>query len=349
MNRIQRYIILEIFPVFIAGNFFFVFLLLIEKLVTLADLFFAKNIPFLLIIETILYFMPSLFVVTIPIASLLAIMIGFSRLSADSELVAMRACGASNKSLLKPVILFGLFATAVSLAMSGYFVQKGSELALNNLNKIVENISINDLRPNEMYEELPGILLFVKKKNNEFNFEGIIVINKKDKLIITANQSRISPTDKKTMEMEFKNGRLTLTNAKDDITNIAFDNMTVNFPLNMNIAQAVSSPMTMGIPELFKESPNNPKAAFELSKRFAMPLSAIIMTLFGFSLGVFLSRSGKSFGVLISIGIAFFYNAFILYLENTAGKIFIQPAFAAWLPNIIFTVILAFFLKKSLK
>lgn len=349
MNRTQRYILCEIFPIFVAGNFFFVFLLLIERLVTLADMFFSKNVPLVLIVETILYFMPSLFMMTIPIAGLLGVLIGFSRLSADSELIAMKASGASNFDLLKPVIAFGIFAMLVSFSMSAYFVQKGSSLALNNLNKIVQNISIKDIRPNEMYDELPGLLLFVKKKNDEFNFNGIIAINKKDKMIITASRARISPTDTKTMEMEFNDGRLTLTNAKSEITNITFDNMSINLPLDINIAEAVNSPMTMGLKALLKEAPGNPKAAFELSKRFSMPISAFIMTLFGFTLGVFLSRSGKSFGVLISIGIAFFYNATMLYLENTAGKNHIDPMIAAWLPNAVFAVLLLFMLKRSFR
>lgn len=349
MNRIQRYIIFEILPLFIAGNFFFVFLLLIERLVTLANLFFAKNVPLSLIVETVLYFMPSLFVITIPIASLLAVLIGFSRLSADSELIAMRACGASNKDLLKPVIFLGITAALLSFAMSGYLMRKGSTLALNNLNKIVQNISIKDLRPNEMYDELPGILLFVKEKKDEFNFRGIIVINKKDKMIITASRSRISPTNAKTMEMIFIDGRLTLSDTNENITNITFDNMSLNLPLDLNIAEAVNTPMTMGLTQLFLESFSDPKAAFEFSKRFAMPASALIMTLFGFSLGVFLSRSGKSFGVIISLGIAFFYNAAMLYLENTAGKIHLQPLIAAWIPNIIFAFLLFFFLKRSFR
>lgn len=349
MNRTQRYILYEIFPLFVAGNFFFVFLLLIERLVTLADLFFSKNVPVSLIVETILYFMPSLFMMTIPIAGLLGVLIGFSRLSADSELIAMKASGATNLDLLKPVIFFGIFAMLVSFSMSAYFVQKGSSLALNNLNKIVQNISIKDIRPNEMYDELPGILLFVKEKNDEFNFENIIAINKIDKMIITASRARINPTDTKTMEMEFNDGRLTLTNAKSEITNITFDNMSINLPLDLDIAAAVNSPMTMGLKALIAASPTDPKAAFELSKRFAMPVSAFIMVLFGFTLGVFLSRSGKSFGVIISIGIAFFYNAAMLYLENTAGKISIDPMFAAWLPNIVFAVILLFFIRRSFR
>ena len=139
MNLVQKYIIKEIIPFFLIGNLFFMFLLLMERMVTLADLFFSKNVPLFLLIETIIYLLPSIFYMTIPIAGLLATLIAFSRLSADSELIAMKAIGASNKTLIKPLIFIGIFAGLINLAMGLYFVEKGSTLAYNNLNKIVEN------------------------------------------------------------------------------------------------------------------------------------------------------------------------------------------------------------------
>lgn len=348
MNIVQRYIIKEVFPFFILGNIFFMFLLLIEKVVSLADLFFAKNVPLSLLIETIVYLMPSIFFMTIPLAALLSVLITFSRLSADSELIAMKAIGASNKALIKPLIVFGLLAALINLSMGAYFVEKGSKLAFNNLNKIIENISINDLKPNEMYNQIPGIILFVKNKISNNSFENIILIHKNEKLIINAQKSSIRPTKNRSMEMIFENGNIAMEDKNGEFTNMKFSNMSLNLPLNINIAKAVDTPMTMSISDLIKNK-DNPKAVFELHKRFSTPISAIIMTLFGFSLGVFLSRSGKSFGVLISIGVAFLYNAMILYFENSAGTIPLNTAFTAWIPVIFFSIVLIYFLKKSFR
>lgn len=348
MNLVQKYIIKEVLPFFLLGNFFFMFLLMIEKIVSLADLFFAKNVPLLLLAETITYLMPSIFFMTIPLAGLLATLISFSRLSADSELIAMRAIGAGNKALIKPLIYFGIGAALLNAVMGMYLVEKGSVLAFNNLNKIVENISIKDLKENEMYTQIPNIIIFVKKKHDEFNFENMIIIHKKERFIINAEKGKIQPTNTKSMEMLFYNGKVTMENPKGEITSINFDNMSINLPMNINIASAVNSTMTMSMGQLIKNI-DNPKAAFELNKRFAIPISSIVMILFGFSLGVFLSRSGKSFGILISIGVAFLYNALMLYFENSAGSIPVNPMLSAWIPLFIFIILLAFSLKHSFK
>ena len=286
---------------------------------------------------------------TIPLACLLSVLIAFSRLSSDSELIAMRATGASNFDLLKPVAVFGIFAAILGMFMSSYLVEKGTKLAINNLNKIIENISINDIQENEMYENLPGIILFVNKKHSNTDFEGIIAISRFDGTIVTAAKGSISPTDTKTLEMNFSNGRITFTSKDDETTSISYDNLLFNMPLTLDIAEVLNTPVTMNMGELAMAAFNDPKAAFEISKRFSLPLSSIIMCLFGFSLGIFLSRSGRSFGVVISIGIAFLYNFLMIYLENLSGKGGINPFLGAWLPDIVLIVMLIYFLKRAFR
>ena len=348
MNLVQKYIVKELVPYIIIGNLFFMFLLLMEKIINLADLFFSKNVPLIILIETIIYLLPSIFFMTIPLASLLATLIAFSRLSADSELISMKAIGASNKALIKPLIFVGIAAALVNLSMGLYFVEKGSTLAYNNLNKIVEHISIKDLKANEMYNKIPGIMLYVNKKISDTEFEDMIMIQTVNKSIINAKKATITPTDNRSMEMIFDNGTYIMENEKEEITTVGFQNMTINLPLNINIAKAVNTPMTMSIPQLIENS-SDPKAVFELHKRLSTPFSVIVMILFGFSLGIFLSRSGKSFGILISIGLAFLYNVLMLYFENSAGQIPVSPALSSWIPLFFFIILLTYSFKRSLK
>ena len=324
------------------------FLLIAERIVNVAELFFNKNVPISILLKTIVYITPSVFFLTIPLAALLSTLITFSRLSADSELIAMRSIGASNLNLMKPLIYFGIFATILNFIMGAYFIDKGSKLALNNLNSIIEKISINDLKPNQMYTEIPGIILYVKEKISNSEFKDLILISDGQKLIVNASEAKITPTDSRSMEMIFYNGTFTLEDKKGELSSVTFDNMSLNLPMNINISEAVESPLTMSIKDLYAKR-DNPKAAFELNKRFSTPISSIIMILFGFSLGMFLSRSGKSFGLLISIGIAFLYNVFMLYFENSAGEIFIDPGFSAWIPLIFFTLLLFYLLRRTFK
>ena len=188
-----------------------------EKIINLADLFFSKNVPAIVLIETIIYMLPSIFFMTIPLAGLLATLIAFSRLSTDSELISMKAIGASNKALIKPLIYIGIVAALINLSMGLYFVEKGSTLAYNNLNKIVEHISIKDIKAKEMYRQIPGIILYVDKKISDKDFEDMVLIQTNNKSIINSKKATITPTDSRSIEMIFNNGTYSMENEKNEI------------------------------------------------------------------------------------------------------------------------------------
>ena len=61
---------------------------------------------------------PAFLELAIPLATLLGIMLAFARLSGDSEIVVIRASGISLGQLIKPVVIFGLFASLLTLWVS---------------------------------------------------------------------------------------------------------------------------------------------------------------------------------------------------------------------------------------
>lgn len=350
LGRVGFYTLREIVPFFLLGNFFFVFLLLIERLVSLSDLFFSKNVPASLLLETIIYMLPALFFMTIPLSCLLATLLAFSRFSADSELIAMKCIGANTLTFIKPIALFSLVAMLINFSMGAYFIEKGSLLAFKNFTKIIESISINDIKENEMYTEIPSIILFVEKKVDNANFENVLLIEKKNNLIINSKAARIVPTTVRSFEMTFNNGSIIVETEKGDITKIGFERMALNMPLSNVTHKAITTVMTMGIGDLIKESSTNRSYQFELHKRFATPVSALIMAFFGYCLGIFLARGGRSFGILISIGVAFAYNATIVYFETEISTPILMhfPAWVlAWVPAIFFFILLLIFIRRA--
>ncbi len=56
--------------------------------------------------------MPGVLIFTIPIATLAGIIIGFSRMGSDSEIVAMRAAGVGSWTMFWPALVVGLVLDA---------------------------------------------------------------------------------------------------------------------------------------------------------------------------------------------------------------------------------------------
>jgi lipopolysaccharide export system permease protein len=341
MRRLAFYIILEILPLFALANLFFIAVLITEQFIQFADMVFIRNVDILSLLQTILYLLPSLFSITIPISVLLSVLLAFNRLSADSELTAFRSLGAGTVHLILPVIVFGVLSTAFAIYFNVVLVPKGGSLALNKLNTMLENISINGLKEKEMFSDLEKIIIYANKKLNNNNFEQLIVINTEDKSIITAEKGSINPAANKSLMMRFEGGRYTL--ADTGFTNIQFGSMTINVPLNLEIEKMPSGERFAGLEEL-RRNFDNGKYRFEYWKRFSLPVSTLIMALFGFRLGLFLNRS-QSRGVVLSLIVALFFNALFIAGENLSVSSGASPVLLAWLPNIIFSLLVFFIFK----
>jgi len=115
---VHRYVFREIVVPFLFGLSVFTFILLIARLLKLIELVVTRGVPVLNILQLLSYIMPAFLEVTVPMAMLLAILVAFGRLSADSEMVALRSSGLSLYQLIAPVAMVALLATAATAALS---------------------------------------------------------------------------------------------------------------------------------------------------------------------------------------------------------------------------------------
>ncbi|MDR0453947.1 MAG: LptF/LptG family permease [Deferribacteraceae bacterium] len=347
MKKITKAILLEILPLFIMGNFFFVFLLLLDQIVKLAELIFVHSIPLILTVQTVIYYLPSFLVITIPVSALLSVLLAFSRFSADSELVAMQACGASGFFFIKPVLLFGIASMLFGIYLSAVLLPKGSALAVENLNRMIENLSINNVREKEMYTDINGIIFYANKKIDNTNFEEIIMIDNNEKAIVSAQKGSIRPNANRSLIIQFNNGRFTMKDKNQTYTNLTFGKLSVNFPINLKIEQFPMNERLMNLDDLRKNFNTAPIYKYEFWKRFSVPFSAIIMGLLGLSFGVFLRRSDKAIGIVLSCGVALAFNVLFIVGETFVGKY--NPTLLAWMPVIIFSLFLSPALYKYIR
>src|ERR1051325_7022210 len=108
MKIIDRYVIRQVLTPFAIGLMVFTFLLIIPALIEQAETFVAKGVSALVVLRLMATLIPQALALTIPMSLLLGLLIGFGRLSADREFVAMQACGISLTRLLRPVGLIAV-------------------------------------------------------------------------------------------------------------------------------------------------------------------------------------------------------------------------------------------------
>src|SRR3954462_12707903 len=103
-RTLDRYLVREIALPFVIGLTTLTFLLELPPILVRGEELIARGVEWTIVARVLLTLLPQALCLTIPMAVLLGILVGFGRLSADREFVAMQACGVSLMRLARPIL-----------------------------------------------------------------------------------------------------------------------------------------------------------------------------------------------------------------------------------------------------
>lgn len=181
--RMTRYVWSELVTPFFLGLLLYTFVVMMNHLFIVAERAMSKNLGWDLTLRLFAVGIPQLLVMTIPMAVLLGVMIAVGRLSADHEWVALQAAGQGPMRLLKPIALFGLTGTLVTLTIYGVVVPRAN-YALRSLRGQVlfaSNLAA-DLKPRVFYSTLPKVVLYVDdiQQGERERLRGVLLVTEAD-------------------------------------------------------------------------------------------------------------------------------------------------------------------------
>src|SRR5215831_16595677 len=203
---LDRYIARELISPFAFACALLTFFLVIDRIYHLTDLVITKGVPFYLVMELLLFMMPSFLAHTLPMALLVAVLLAGGRLASDLEIVAFKAAGVSVLRLFRPVLLAS-FVVALATA--------GLTLALNpvanhefqrQLFRILQARAVSGLQERVFNGAFGDVIIYVQDvSTSQIALRGLLVSDERDPAlsrIITAPEGRLI-TDEVT-------GRITL-------------------------------------------------------------------------------------------------------------------------------------------
>ena len=151
--RLDRYVLAEIVGPLALGFVVYTFLLLLRFLFQSAEMIIRRGLPVSIVGRLLLYTLPNIVVLTIPMSLLFGILIAVGRLSSDSELIAMRSCGISLLALYRPILLFSALFTILNTFLMVYALPWGnSALQQLRLDIITQTVS-QQVEPRVFFEE----------------------------------------------------------------------------------------------------------------------------------------------------------------------------------------------------
>ncbi|WP_050778476.1 LptF/LptG family permease [Synechococcus sp. CB0205] len=305
--------------------------------------------------------MPGFLVLSFPMATLMATLLAFSRLSGSSELTALRSIGVKTWRMVVPALVLAALMTLLTFVFNDVIVPSANYSASNVLDSALGRALSAQTGKNVVYSRFGRItpkepggnagegltqLFYAKEfKNGEMQGVTLLDFSREDQQqVLTANTA---VWDENRAMWEFRNGRILNIDAANNFTTSA--NYTSYYypftraPQDVGMLPSDAAQMTVAqarrAEALLVQAGDQKEARrlrVRIQEKFAFPAICLVFGLIGSSLGVRPnSRTSRSQGFGISVLLIFGYYLMSFIFSSLGIKGTLYPFFAAWLPVLI--------------
>lgn len=360
MRILTKYILREVLWHALIGAGLFTFVIFMRDVGRILELVVRNSAPFPSVVEIFLFTIPTALTVTIPMGVLVGILIGLSRLAADSEVTAMRASGMGVGMFVRVLSIFALAAWLLATVNQALIAPRAAASLANLQDQLKRTQASFEIQPRVFYENFRNYVLYVQDvgvASNGALWKGIVLADISTPgapKITLAEQGVVVHESETRLHLHLNRGSEHQSNPRTpqeySITTFDETDIPVNLPepeprrsSEIGVAEQgqsahVSQLSTATVVKLSRQS--KPQAArwyeVELHRRFALPTACIVLALVGIPLGLSAKKGGKSTGFILTILLVFVY--YILSLAGVAlarqGRL--PPALGVWMANILF-------------
>ncbi|HEX5044540.1 MAG TPA: LptF/LptG family permease [Candidatus Polarisedimenticolaceae bacterium] len=363
LPRLQRYVWRELLGPTVLGLGLYTFVLLMNSLFLLARTALAQDFGWGWALQALALQLPRTLVLTIPMATLLGVLIGLGRLSGDHEWVALQGAGFGPRFLLRSVVLHGLVASALALGVYNLVFPR-TNFAWRGLERqamLGRNLTAS-LRPRVFLTDLPNFVLYVDelKAGSKGQMEGVwIYQNDPDtgrEQMFVAKSGDLYPSQDRSgkIELDLRDGSFHSYRSTEpdsyELGTFGSYHLAIAPPtyleglrLPLEKSNLDRTPVELMAERRRAESQTDPilrhfateSVRSELHQRFALPLASVVFALLGIPLGVARVRSGKGAGFALSLLVITVYWVLFTTLVNQSRFGRVSPWVGVWTANVV--------------
>ena len=365
-SHISKYIFQTVLPYFIFVWLLLSVILFVQQASRYSDVFFNTQIPANLVWQLTAALIPNVIAFTCPMAILIGVIIGLSKMQGDSELIAVRAAGVGNFQIVLPVVGLGLLLAGFAFTTN----LKGVPLAAQLARKVAMQIALykleSPIEPGVFNGEIQGCTVYVKSGNIEEGTWENIFIYSEDKntnqvRLITSKNGRID-SQGDTSELVLDNASVTTFSidkpdrnlSSETLKNLRFLIQTGRAQLVEEISQTEVTPEELGLSELAKYAASKTgaektEANILWQRRIILSITPLLFSLLGAALVLRFNRGGRGFGILLALLSLIIYYLVALLGEQLARTGVISVFSASVLPIFLTCLVICwFFLSQRL-
>ena len=381
MKTIERYVFGAFLSSFVLAFLVLSFVLTIGLLVQIVG-YVMDGVPMGLVGEFCLVSLPETLQWSMPLALLVSSILVFSRMSADSEIAAMRACGIHLVTIMKWPLIFALACTLLGFWVNNEVVPRGHMIRRTLKNKVSVGTGLSVLEPGRMIDDFPKVKIYFGKKENNWLYDLIVLdySNEKVDRLITAEKALVTqrgsdvdlelyrmtvdPVDEKHRTMARAN-RFVYT-MKNVIKDAKYEPRTKDLRFGQMFAAFRKLRGSIGLwTERLRKTTDEGRAKFaarqlesdkcelcstkvEFNKRFVFAMASLCFVLIGIPLGIRSQRKESTVGMAISLGVSLGYYVLVILMLSLEENYNVYPYVFIWLPVVVCLGLAARLVRKHL-
>ena len=355
---LYSYIAAEMLAPFFASFVILYGIFFLVQLIPLLEVVLALRIGLADFIRISSYLFPHMLLYIIPMASMAGVIIGFSRLANDREILAFKACGVSLRQMLPPVLII----SALIATVTGYFSVRLIPLGEQGMKQLMFQLAKEKidkgLKEKEFTEALGDLVVYVDEIDENQDWHGVYVSDMRGRLqpLITMAKSGRLSSDVERMQVVVVLEDGTLHNVDDqDNQVLRFKRYQLQIPLRPPGGEDMSklsrgamsqTQLTAAAKEVGRHSKEGLGYRSEYHHRLIMPVGCFILSMIGLPLALQAGPGRRAVG--IPLGLAVFVGYYITFtvtrVLSEEGKL--PLVFGMWLPNILFLAFALYFLYR---
>ncbi len=319
-----------------------------------------SGLPLLAALQVLGLRLPGFLVLSFPMATLMATLLAYSRLSGNSELTALRSVGVSTWRMVMPALVVAVLMSLLTFLFNDLIVPSANLEATNTLNQalgkaiaaekgsniIYSRFSQRPSKVDESGRERYLSQIFYSRKFNAGEMEDVTVLDFSRDSGTQILKAKRGTWNEKAGMWEFRDGQIVLVGDNETTTTARFDRYL--YPLDQGPlklaalpkdAASMSVAQALRAEQLLREAGDQKEARrlrVRIQEKFAFPAICLVFGLIGSSLGVRPdARTSRSQGFGISVLLIFSYYLMSFIFSSLGVKGTLSPLLAAWSPVLI--------------
>ncbi len=356
---LTRYLFKELLLPFVLSVAVLFFLLVTQQAVRLVDLLVNRGVGLAALAKIFTALLPAFFVITLPVAVLMATIGAFNRLAADREVIALRASGVRTLHLVGPAAAFAaaMCVIAYTLSLVGEpWAGKSFRSLTGELLKRQATVALTEGAFNELVN---GMTLYVEKIPSGNQLDGVLIVDQRapgpPMLILATDGTFLASRNGATLGLRLRHGTIHRPLSEGDAAEdryqlIQFETYELKLDIERlqgTISAAEGRPTLTELRARAAEEvrsagrmqPDTERALFTTYKDRAFPLATFWLGLLGVPLGISTRRAGRMGGFGFGILAVGTYYLLLIAADSFAAQTWLSAPVAAWLPNAVLAVV----------